>query len=258
MRNVKYEEMLPHEVVERRTKHAVAYLPLGGLEWHGEHLALGNDALKAEKLCQLAAHKGGGIACPVLWYGEPRDVNIMETYHDKDGKIRRKMKLPASSFKQGALGTTGEEQMTMYKKLITHTLMQLRSLGFKAIVIVTGHYPIEEWIAPTIDEFNERNADCQAYAGIEYRFGPGGKPSAKVGGDHAAMWETSYLMYLRPECVDMTVFRGRDPEEKLIGVLGDDPRTTASKELGRKACRLIVDGMVSKGNELLKKVKRRR
>lgn len=53
-REVSYEEMLPHEIVERRTRHPVAYLPLGGLEWYGEHLAVGNDALKAHRLCQMA------------------------------------------------------------------------------------------------------------------------------------------------------------------------------------------------------------
>jgi len=100
MRQVSYEQMLPHEIVERRTAHPVAYVALGGLEWHGEHLAVGNDALKAHRLCQLAAHRGGGIAFPVLWYGEPRDIGLMETCHDSDGGIRRKMKLPAASFKQ--------------------------------------------------------------------------------------------------------------------------------------------------------------
>ncbi len=55
MEKVRYEEMLPHEIVERRRKFPAAFIGLGGLEWHSKHLAVGNDALKAEKLCELAA-----------------------------------------------------------------------------------------------------------------------------------------------------------------------------------------------------------
>jgi creatinine amidohydrolase len=72
MDKVRYEEMLPHEIVARRARFPAAFIGLGGLEWHSEHLAVGNDALKAGKLCELAAARSGGFAFPTLWYGEPR------------------------------------------------------------------------------------------------------------------------------------------------------------------------------------------
>ncbi len=50
MEKVRYEEMLPHEIVARRKKFPAAFMGLGGLEWHSEHLAVGNDASKAEAL----------------------------------------------------------------------------------------------------------------------------------------------------------------------------------------------------------------
>ena len=75
-----------------------------------------------------------------------------------------------------------------------------------------------------------------------------------VGGDHAAKWETSYLWYLRPDCVDMSVFLGRE-DEPLIGVVGKDPRKESSIEIGRKACDLIVDGMAKKAEELISQAK---
>jgi len=67
MEKVKYHEMLPHEILSRREKFPAAFIGLGTIEWHGEHLAVGNDALKAEKLCELAAAKSGGFAFPTLW-----------------------------------------------------------------------------------------------------------------------------------------------------------------------------------------------
>jgi len=34
----RYEQMLPHEIVVRRQRFPAAFIGLGGLEWHGEHL----------------------------------------------------------------------------------------------------------------------------------------------------------------------------------------------------------------------------
>ena len=82
MEKIRYEEMLPHEINQRRKKFPAAFIGLGGLEWHGEHLAVGNDALKAEKLCELAAARTGGFAFPTLWYGEPRTTKLIEVYLD--------------------------------------------------------------------------------------------------------------------------------------------------------------------------------
>lgn len=167
----------------------------------------------------------------------------MESGYDPDGCIRRKMRVPAANFRLGVLGTTGEEQLARYRALVMHVLIQIRTLGFKAVVILTGHYPIREWVRPVVDEFNRKRHDCRAWAGIEFHYAPGGKPGPRVGGNHAAKWETSYLMHLRPECGDMTVYQGREVAEKVIGLMGDDPRTTASRKSGSRACELIVQGI---------------
>jgi len=251
MRSVRYEEMLPRDIVARREKFPAAFLGLGGLEWHGEHLAVGNDQLKAHALCVLAAERSGGIAFPPLWYGEPRDIALMEKVHDGKGKIRGKMKLRAASFKPGVLGSTADDQLRLYDALLMYVLHQIRSLGFRAICIVTGHYPIVGWARPVCRRFNRKFADCKAYAGIEFHYVPKSKRHL-AGGDHAAKWETSYLMALRPDCVDMSVFLGRQ-KEQLVGVGGEDPRLTASKEVGRKGVDLIVTGMNRKARILLAK-----
>lgn len=257
MKKVCYEDMLPYEIVPARRAKPVAYLPLGGLEWHGEHMAVGNDALKAQRLCELAAERGGGLAMPVLWYGEPRVAALMEVNHDPDGKICRTMKLKRSSFTRNPFGTSADEQIEFYQKLVMHTLIQIHTLGFKAVVILTGHYPLYEWVRPVTRQFNKERDGCEAFAGIEFHYDVPAMGKDKVGGDHAAKWETSYLMALRPECVDMGVYQGRPADEPLIGVGGEDPRIHASKQLGQAACDLIVKGMIKKGEQLLKKAKAR-
>jgi hypothetical protein len=50
----------------------------------------------------------------------------------------------------------------------------------------------------------------------------------------------------------MSIYLGRETD-KLIGIMGDDPRKTASIEIGRKACDLIVEGMIRKAKELIQR-----
>ena len=251
MEKVRYEEMLPHEIVARRREFPAAFIGLGGLEWHGEHLAVGNDALKAEKLCELAAARSGGFAFPTLWYGEPRVTGLMEANHDPDDAIKTHMGFRPEKLAPSYFGRSAEEQVRFYQDLIYHLLVQMNTLEMKAVCLLCGHYPIHDWASPVVDRFNAAFADTQAFAGIEFHYPP---QTDQVGGDHAAKWETSYLWYLRPECVDISIYLGRQ-EEPAVGVMGADPRREASIELGRAACDLIVEGMVRKARELIERAR---
>jgi len=253
MEKVRYEEMLPHEIVARRRKFPAAFIGLGGLEWHGEHLAVGNDALKAEKLCELAAARSGGFALPTLWYGEPRTSHLLEADHDPDGSVSRKMKFQKKKFAEAQFGKTAEEQADFYTNLVYHTLVQMNSLEMRAVCFLCGHYPLHSWASKAVKRFNGAFKDTRAYAGIEFHYV---RKTPHVGGDHAAKWETSYLWYLRPDCVDMSVYLGRE-KEPLTGVVGVDPREEATIEIGRKGCDLIVEGMVRKARQLIAQAKGR-
>jgi len=248
MEKVRYHEMLPHEIVQRRRTFPAAFLGLGGLEWHGEHQAVGLDALKAERLCEMAAERSGGFAFPTLWYGEPRAHAFMESTVDADGKIKSKMKFKKARFTERFWRKSADEQIEFFQSLVMHVLMQLHSLEMKAVCLLTGHYPLRVFAKPVVRRFNETFDGTIAYVSAEPEYGPNKRIS---GGDHAAKWETSYLWYLRPDCVDMSVYKGRETEP-LIGVMGDDPREHATIELGRRGCNAIVDGMVAKAAELLK------
>ena len=49
-RKVRFEEMFPWEIAAAMAGAPLCYLPLGTLEWHGEHAAVGLDALKAHAI----------------------------------------------------------------------------------------------------------------------------------------------------------------------------------------------------------------
>ena len=215
----------------------------------GEHLAVGNDALKADMLCELAAARSGGFAFPPLWYGEPRVTALAETAFTDCDEIKAKMRLKRRKFVEAHFGKTGDDQVAFYQALVRHLLVQMNQLEMKAVCLIGGHYPLAHFARPVVEQFNKDFKDTQAFVGIEGQYA---RKSKHVGGDHAGKWETSYLMYLRPDCVDMTVFLNRD-KERLVGVGNIDPRTEATVEIGRKACDMMVDGMVRRARELIKK-----
>ena len=78
--------------------------------------------------------------------------------------------------------------------------------------------------------------------------------------DHAAHWETSLLMYLRPELVDLSRIADEDLDtddgRQEAGIYGQDPRQFASRELGKTIADDIVDFIGHKAQELLSEVSR--
>ena len=249
MEKVKYAEMLPHEILARRQKFPAAYIGLGILEYHGEHLAVGLDALKAEKLCELAASRSGGFAFPTLWYGEPRVCRFLEFDSDPDGKAKSKMQFKNEKYAATYYGKTAQEQISAYQELLYHMLIQMNTIEMRAVCFLAGHFPLADFAQPVVERFNNTFKDTQAFVGTEFHY-----PATTefVGKDHAAKWETSYLWYLRPDCVDMSIYLGRETEP-LPGVIGLDPRKEASIEAGRRACNLIVEAMTQKAEELIKR-----
>jgi len=251
MKKVRYEEMLPHEVVAARTEKPVAYLPIGGIEWHGEHNPLGLDTVKAHELCVRAAQKGGGLAMPALFWGESRESELLEFDYNVEQKVTEKMHLPAENFAPGYMGgVTPDQEHAFYEQLLTHIYYQLKSLGFRVIFVLCGHYPLSRYAKKTSQEFMEKNPNIKIYTGIE------ADPVRDIypkGGDHAARWETAIMSTLRPELVNLSVL-GNDKSVKPIGIYGEDPRCDDLKEFGAKVTQDIIDRMVSITDGMLKEL----
>ena len=67
--SIQFELLLPQERRAIVAQRPVAYIPLGTLEWHREHLPVGLDALTSHGLCLRAAMQDGGVVLPPLHYG---------------------------------------------------------------------------------------------------------------------------------------------------------------------------------------------
>jgi creatinine amidohydrolase len=137
MDKVRYEEMLPHEFLTALDRFPVAYVPVGSLEWHGRHMALGNDSLKAYGILLATAQKFGGIVLPPTYWGH------MKMY-DK----------PCSH--QGL-------PPDVVDALFTAIFQGLVVTGFKVIMGVTGH-DVDEQLASLQKAADTINAGGKALA----------------------------------------------------------------------------------------------
>ena len=68
--------------------------------------------------------------------------------------------------------------------------------------------------------------------------------------DHAAAIETSLLLHLAPDTVDLGEL-DPDPAAWPQGVGGDDPRTNASETFGREHAKLLVNRMAALATRLV-------
>lgn len=225
---MQYEELLPAEFNEILQQAPVAYLPWGALEWHGHHMALGNDGLKAHGILKRVAAEAGGVVLPPVWCG-----------YDT-------LKLPS----HGGFPLTLEFKRETVMQLLTEYLEQLADVGFKLVVVLSGHYGPPH-IAALVEAANlftiwQTQRQTRIWIIPEYDL----VTDLGYRGDHAAKWETAILRHLRSELVDLT--RLDDQTAGAAGgILGEDPRQTAQPELGTMIIEAIVQRLTGRVRRFL-------
>ena len=186
-------------------------LPLGTLEWHGEHLPLGSDAIISHGLMIKAAEKLGGIVMPPIYVGPDRS-QLQLNGSQLQGMDTADVTTPHRQL-DGSCYWVSEG---LFISLIDNIIEQLKRAGFK-VVFADGHGPSRNsWVNHLIER--------------EVRFGlkllgvtKDFRQSWQSQMDHAAENETSLVMALRPDLVDLSQL----PEDKSVwpqGVGGSDPR----------------------------------
>jgi hypothetical protein len=121
---------------------------------------------------------------------------------------------------------------------IRATLGQLFLRGFRAVVVLTGHGPLDlnHMIKRACAEAEAEHPGLAAYGLCWIELNAARLTAPETGdpstGDHAARIETSWTLELEPELVRLDLLED-DPEATHLGVYGRNPRFTASRELGR-------------------------
>lgn len=229
MGKVLYAELTPKEFCERIRSTPIAYLPLGTLEWHGEHMPLGADGIQSQGFFEILAERLGGIVLPMLFLGPDRmqtDENQKEFYGMDYSSF------PPESYQYNSMrqlsGSAYWVPDNVFRDILDSTVKQLWRAGFK-IIVAHGHGPSTKAFADRIPLWNKKyGLQCFTCWGSELD-----DEGLGIQVDHAGMNETSLVMALRPELVNMDNLP-KDLEIWPLAVAGKDPRVYASKELGEK------------------------
>jgi len=242
---VRYHFLRPAQVRARREACPVVYIPIGTIEWHGPQNPLGADTLQAEGLAIRCARKGGGLVFPGLYYGESRSESLMEANAEDREDIAEAMGLPPDNFLPERQPFSPTEQVLGYQRLLLHILAEAETLGFRLGVLVAGHYPLIDHARSAVLLFNKRRYSkyngMLAWACVDYLMVRDTWPKS---GDHAAGWETSHLMALHPDLVDLSLLpqKGRP----LTGIMVSDllPQDSTA-ELGEKTLEAAAEAVLS-------------
>ncbi len=217
-----WERMLPTEFREAVDALPVVFLPLGTVEWHGEHNALGLDSLKAHELCVRAAKlAGGGVVHPAVYGGM--------------GGLDK----PATVVMEPELAW----ENTLLRPWLEQLCYEFHRQGFKAIIILTGHYGHNQQIV--VREVGARMTErlqIPVLGTPEYWLAH----DAGYLGDHAGIGETSLLWFLHPELVAIDRIR-QDPEYGATDMI----ERGSSPELGKQYADLIISRLASLAQSML-------
>lgn len=230
---VRWEEMLPDEFLQLRDRCPICYMAYGLAEPHGAYNALGLDFLKARALLERAAREHGGIvAPPFAWHVQERP--------QFDWMAWRGVKQPACS-------SIPED---LFLRTVLYTVRAIDARGFRVGILVTGHYGgLENDIRLLCEYYLRRSgsplrlhacADWELIRFEDYR------------GDHAGVCETSQLMSLRPELVDLSRTESGSPTGPWAGCdFPDEKGRRPSPELGRKIVGSQIAELGRLGAEML-------
>jgi creatinine amidohydrolase len=225
---LRYERLHPAELRAAVERAPIAFVPVGTLEFHGEHLPVGVDSFEAHGLCLRAAALAGGVVLPPVYLASGC------------------LDLPFTlSF-----------ELDLVHAWVGATVERLADRGFSVVIVVTGHGPLDlnHLLKRVCAEVEQRRSGLSAYAlcWLELNAARLTEPESDEPTcvDHAARVETSWMLALEPELVQIDRLAD-DPQAAHVGVYGPNPRFTASAEFGERQIGAAAELLAARARALL-------
>lgn len=180
---------------EKRAKAgAPVFLPLGATEQHGRHMAMNVDVVLPTAICEAVAGRVGGMVAPTVPFGN-----------------RSQPKTGGGPAFPGTLNL----RAGTFAAIVRDILVEFFRHGLRRVVVVNGHYenigPAIEGIELALDHIGRDSADGLTILRIDHwdmvgpgtldRIFPDGFPGIEL--EHASVIETSMMLALRPELVNL-------------------------------------------------------
>lgn len=170
------------EVQERIKKTPIAILPIGAVEAHGPHLPVGTDNYLAECMAKKVAEKVDALILPTFSYGQVWSLRNVP----------------------GSINMSNEHLIGV----LTDIGKSLYEFGIRYFVIINSHLgnmvAIKEAARKLYDEQKDLKVFYFVYPGTAEIIKEIRQSKPMPGGYfHACEIETSYMLYLAPEYVQM-------------------------------------------------------
>ncbi|CAA0093850.1 Creatinine amidohydrolase [Starkeya nomas] len=192
--SVRLDELSWLEFAAKIAAGAPVLLPLGSTEQHGPHLPLNVDVVLPTGVCERVAREVGGLVAPTISYGCKS--------------------MPRSGGGEQFPGTLSVDANT-FALVLRDVIRNLARQGVRRLVIVNGHY---ENCWPSVEglDLARREIARDGITGFEVmrleywdfarratldRLFPDGFPGIDL--EHASLLETSLMLVLRPDLVEM-------------------------------------------------------
>lgn len=241
---MKIENMTWQEY-ESRISNSVIILPIGSLEQHGPHLPLNVDVIIPTNLAILVAERVNGVVLPAINYGYKSN--------------------PTSGGGQAFPGTTSLNGNTLIN-MVFDIIKETYRHGGKRFLFLNGHYENSAFIDEAVSLFYEQFNPNMKSILLEWWdqvpeetvceiFKEAGFPGWDT--EHAAITETSLMMYFAPELVREDAIRDDESERKPTYKIYPPPNdiipasgilykaSFASREKGKLLADKIVENLVS-------------
>ena len=193
--SVYYAELSWPEAEARVAAGAPVILPLGATEQHGRHMAMNVDVVLPSAIACRAAEKVGGLVLPTVAYGN-----------------RSQPKTGGGPRFPGTINLTAHT----FSLIVRDIICDLYRQKVRHIVTLNGHYenigPTIEGIELALDSLGRDKTTDLVIIRIDHwdliqpatldRVFPDGYPGIEL--EHASVIETSMMMALRPDLVDLT------------------------------------------------------
>ncbi len=211
---VQIQFLRPRQLEEALRQFPVIYVPFGLIEWHGKHLPLGTDCLKAHAILVKCAERFGGVVFPPVYFYDGLGRELMEP-------------------------------------LLSRLFTRFQKTGIRVILGVSGHNMqsqiemINNALAPVV-----AGGEIAGEGLWEISL----SRCAESDSDHAAKWESSSMLFFHPSLVDLSELGEGPlaPDMKPPdGIKGLDPRIHASAKIGERNAELAATAIGRRARELL-------
>lgn len=213
--NIEVQYLRPDRIIEERDGRSLIFLPIGLLEWHGPHLPLGVDPLRARSAAIELARTIGGIVMPTLYCGTERErtPEMLESIGFGGDEYVVGMDFPSTTlrshyFDEGVFGVVLREQLRLL----------VDAWQFRNVVVVNGHGAENHLaaIGRLSTEFT-RSRNAKVFMVMPMHHFP------DHGWGHATLEETETLEALLPDTVDVDLLPPKPaPLRNLDWAIVDD------------------------------------